>query len=127
MSIFENFENGKIFVSGKTVDADAIPWSPHAKFEGVALKHIITAKDTNGGFSFHIVRIMPHMKIGMHVHETQLETHEVIGGNGTCCLVGEKLAYDTGNIAVIPAGAQHEVQAGEEGLLIFAKFFPALC
>ncbi|WP_347223788.1 hypothetical protein [Bacteroides congonensis] len=27
-------------------------------FEGVELKHIITAKDTDGKFSYHLVRIL---------------------------------------------------------------------
>jgi len=97
------------------------------KFEGVALKHFITAKDTNGEFSYHLVRIAPGKKIGLHIHETQLETHEVVAGNGVCNTEGLELVYEVGNIAVLPAGVEHEVCAGNDGLYLFAKFYPALC
>ncbi len=30
-------------------------------------------------------------------------------------------------MAVIRKGEEHRVEAGEEGLVIMAKFFPALC
>lgn len=127
MSVFEKFENGKLFLSGKEIDISTIPWHPLAKFEGVALKHLITAKETSGVFSYHLVRILPNNKIGLHLHETQLETHEVIGGNGVCTMLGANLAYDIGIVTLLPAGIEHEVQAGKDGLLLFAKFIPALC
>ena len=127
MSIFKKFENGKMFLAGQEVELSAIPWSLHAKFEGVALKHLITAKDTAGEFSYHLVRVAPQKKIGVHIHETQIETHEIIAGYGTCNTMGNELVYKVGNIAVLPAGVEHEVVAGDEGLFIFAKFLPALC
>lgn len=127
MSVFEAFENGKLFIAGRILEVGTVAWSPHAKFEGVALKHLITANDTNGAYSYHLVRIEPHKRIGLHVHETQLETHEVIAGCGICKTEGKELAYEVGNLAVLPADAAHEVIAGDGGLFLFAKFFPALC
>jgi len=127
MTIFEKFEHGKLYLSGQELASESIAWSPHAKFEGVALKHLITAKDTNGKYSYHLVRIAPKKKIGLHVHETQLETHEVAAGYGVCNTAGQELVYEAGNIAVIPAGVEHEVIAGNDGLYLFAKFIPALC
>ena len=127
MSVFEQFENGKLYLSGREIDHTSIAWSLHAKFEGVALKHLITAKDTNGAFSYHLVKIEPQKKIGLHVHETQLETHEVIAGRGVCRTVHGELTYEAGRLAVLPAGNEHEVIAFEDGLYLFAKFFPALC
>lgn len=127
MSVFEAFENGKLFIAKRVVEVDSVSWSPHAKFEGVALKHLITAKDTNGAYSYHLVRIEPHMRIGLHIHETQLETHEVVAGSGICVVEGQEVIYEVGNIAVLPAGAAHEVNASDDGLFLFAKFIPALC
>ena len=103
------------------------PWSKHPVFEGVELKHIITSKKTNGQFSFHLVRIAPNKKIGNHIHEKQLETHEVISGVGVCINNGVELPYKAGNISIFPIGVPHEVIAGTEGLYLFAKFMPALC
>lgn len=128
MSVFEKFEAGELYLpSERQVQLKSIAWSPHAKFEGVALKHLITSKDTGGVFSYHLVRIAPQKKIGLHIHETQLETHEVIEGDGVCNASDHKMAYEAGVISVLPAGIEHEVTAGNDGLYLFAKFFPALC
>ena len=127
-NLFEKFnEGGKLLLPDATVTFDAIPWSKHPAFEGVELKHIITSERTNGQFSYHLVRIAPNKKIGNHIHEKQLETHEVISGTGVCVNDGVELPYETGVISIFPIGVPHEVIAGDDGLCLFAKFMPALC
>ena len=125
--LFEKFNNGELKLPNKTIAFKDIPWSKHPTFDGVELKHIITAKDTEGTFSYHLVRIAPNKSIKNHIHETQLETHEVISGKGICINDGKEIAYESGTISIMPAKVPHEVNAGEEGLFMFAKFFPALC
>ena len=127
-NLFEKFnEGGKLLLKDATVTFDAIPWSKHPAFEGVELKHIITSERTDGQFSYHLVRIAPNKKIGSHIHEKQLETHEVIAGTGVCVNDGVELPYETGVISIFPIGVPHEVIAGDDGLCLFAKFMPALC
>ena len=127
-NLFEKFnEGGKLLLKDATVTFDAIPWSKHPAFEGVELKHIITSERTDGQFSYHLVRIAPNKKIGSHIHEKQLETHEVISGTGVCVNDGVELPYETGVISIFPIGVPHEVIAGGDGLCLFAKFMPALC
>ncbi len=127
-NLFEKFnEGGKLLLKDATVTFDAIPWSKHPAFEGVELKHIITSERTDGEFSYHLVRIAPNKKIGSHIHEKQLETHEVISGTGVCVNDGVELPYETGVISIFPIGVPHEVIAGDDGLYLFAKFMPALC
>lgn len=125
--VFEAFNKGRLSIVEGDVAFDQINWSKHPTFEGVELKHIITAKDTDGHFSFHLVRIAAGKTIGNHIHETQLETHEVISGSGVCINGGKKIVYESGVISIIPAKIPHEVKAGNEGLYLFAKFMPALC
>ena len=127
LEVFESFNNGQLRLPGKTISFADIAWSKHPVFEGVELKHIITSKDTNGEYSYHLVRIAPNKSILDHIHETQLETHEVIAGDGTCINGGVSQQYTPGTIAILPAKVHHEVRAGEQGLYLFAKFFPALC
>lgn len=127
MEIFERFNKGILVLPEKEVDFGKLAWSKHPIFEGVELKHIITAKDTEGKFSYHLVRIAPDCSIGNHIHETQLETHEVIGGSGSCVNAGSAVLYEVGTISIMQAGAPHEVTAGPQGLCLFAKFMPALC
>ncbi len=127
-NLFEKFnEGGKLLLPDTTVSFDSIPWSKHPTFEGVELKHIITSEKTGGQFSFHLVRIAPNKKIGNHIHEKQLETHEVISGAGVCVNDGVELPYEAGTISIFPVGVSHEVIAGDDGLYLFAKFMPALC
>lgn len=126
-NLFETFNNGSLKMLTATLYFSDIPWSKHSAFEGVELKHIVTSKDTNGLFSYHLVRIAPNKSILNHIHETQLETHEVIYGNGLCVNAGCEIAYTPGSVSIMPAGVPHEVHAGENGLYLFAKFFPALC
>ena len=127
-NLFEKFnEGGKLLLPDATVTFDVIPWSKHPAFEGVELKHIITSERTDGQFSYHLVRIAPNKKIGNHIHEKQLETHEVISGTGVCVNDGVELSYEAGVISIFPIGVPHEVIAGDDGLCLFAKFMPALC
>lgn len=125
--LFEAFDNGSLKLPTTIVEFTDIPWSKHPTFDGVELKHIVTAEETAGQFSYHLVRIAPTKSIKNHIHETQLETHEVITGSGICINDGEKILYEPGTISIMPAGIPHEVKAGADGLYIFAKFIPALC
>ena len=126
-NLFESFNNGSLSLPTTVVKFADIPWSKHPAFDGVELKHIVTAKDTGGGFSYHLVRISPNKRIENHIHETQLETHEVIAGSGVCINDGIAIRYEVGTISVMPIGIPHEVTAGKDGLYLFAKFIPALC
>lgn len=125
--LFETFDNGSLRLPESTAEFADIPWTKHPAFDGVELKHIVSAKDTAGQFSYHLVRIAPGKSIGNHIHETQLETHEVIAGSGVCINDGVNIPYEPGVISVMPAGVPHEVNAGADGLFLFAKFMPALC
>lgn len=124
--LFEAFDNGSLKLPDSTTTFTDIPWAKHPVFEGVELKHIVTAKDTAGQFSYHLVRIAPGKSIASHIHETQLETHEVIAGSGVCVNDGAPVSYTPGVISIMPAAIPHEVNAGADGLFLFAKFMPAL-
>ncbi|MDR0563920.1 MAG: cupin domain-containing protein [Azoarcus sp.] len=124
--LFAAFEHGEIALPENKALRLEREWIPHTVFKGVALKHVLTAADTDGAFSYHLVRIEPDCMIGQHNHATQCETHEVIAGNGICQNGEIQVDYRPGVIAVIKAGTQHTVEAQEEGLLLFAKFIPPL-
>ena len=125
--VFEAFNSGRLEVPGKVVGFDDISWTKHPTFEGVELKHILKADETNGAYSFHLVRIAPNCSIKDHIHDPQLETHEVIAGCGECINDGTKIEYKPGVISIMSTKVHHEVHAGNEGLYLFAKFMPALC
>lgn len=127
-NLYEKFNNdGKLLLPNTAINFSDIPWNKSPANEGVELKHIVTAQQTNGEFSYHLIRIDPNMKIGNHTHKEQLETHEVIAGNGICINAGKELSYEPGIISIFPKNIPHEVTAGTNGLYLFAKFMPALC
>ena len=128
LTLFETFsEQGRLCAPDRpALPFDKLPWEPHPSFEGVELKHLVTGRETGGQFSYHLVRVAPGRVIGLHTHQTQLETHEVLAGGGACLCAGETLDYAPGVLAVLPKGVPHEVRAGAEGLCLFAKVLPAL-
>lgn len=66
--LFERFNTkGKLCFPGVTILFNDIPWSKHPTFDGVKLKHIVTAQETEGQFSYHLVRIAPGKTIGNHI------------------------------------------------------------
>ncbi|MGF6906364.1 cupin domain-containing protein [Fusobacterium sp. PH5-44] len=124
---FEKFaKEGKLVLDNSIIEFSKIQWSKHPTFDGVSLKHIVTSKETGGDFSYHLVKIEPNKKIGFHIHKDQLETHEVIFGEGKCINNDSEFCYQTGVISIFPIGIKHEITASTSGLLLFAKFFPAL-
>lgn len=125
--VFEAFASGCLRLPEKTIHFSAVEWKAHPSFAGVFLKHLVVSTDTAGRFSYHLVRIDPDKAIGDHVHATQLETHEVMAGSGAATGEGKRMAYAPGVVAVFEAGSRHSVEAGADGLLLFAKFMPALC
>lgn len=124
---FEIFENGNMLLPNYSKNFTELPWNQHPTFEGVELKHIITSAETEGQFSYHLVKIAPGKCIGEHIHQTQLETHEVVFGSGRCINNGKELEYKPGTLTIFPKAVQHAVYANEDGLYLFAKFMPALC
>jgi quercetin dioxygenase-like cupin family protein len=109
-----------------TCRAETRPWNPHPKFAGVALKHLVTAKDTGGRLSLHHVRIDPGCAIGDHAHAGQVEIHDVISGEGSCTVAGKEIRYHPGVMGIMPADTVHRVVAGKAGLLLLASFCPPL-
>lgn len=110
----------------RTEEAGTIPWMSHPAFQGVFLKHLVIGKDSGNSLSCHLVRVDPGMELGEHIHEGQWELHEVIQGSGTCRLGTRDFPYAVGRMTVIPQGMSHSVRAGQRGLILLAKFFPAL-
>jgi quercetin dioxygenase-like cupin family protein len=119
--LFESFARGHLV--GDEVGFEEVAWQKHAKFDGVELKVIIPFEKSGEGFSYQMVRIAPHCAIGLHTHENECETHEVIAGEGECIVDGKRHKYTAGTINILPARTPHEVHAGDDGLMLFAKFW----
>jgi quercetin dioxygenase-like cupin family protein len=118
--------DGSITYSDRDEQSGRIQWNEHPKFQGVYLKHLIRGEDTAGKLSCHLVKLDPDSVLEEHIHEDQWELHEVLEGKGDFTLAGRRTAYYPGRMGVIPKGMIHRVKAGADGLVLLAKFFPAL-
>ncbi len=126
MEISEQLARGSITFPDRSEEIDDLPWNEHPRFPGVFLKHLVKGVDTEGRLSCHLVRIEPRCALEEHVHDGQWELHEVLQGEGSFLVNGRETAYYPGRMAVIPKRAKHKVVAGSGGLVLLAKFFPAL-
>lgn len=104
----------------------ALPWNPHPKFAGVALRHLVTGADTGGRLSLHHVRIDPGSSIGDHIHAGMVEIHDVLSGGGICMLEGMEIQYLPGTMGIMPADQVHRITTGDTGMLLLATFSPPL-
>lgn len=120
--IFTLFDNGMLADSKKRIDLGSLEWNAHQQFAGVYLKNVVTADQTGGLFTCLLVRIEPGHAIGLHIHPSSVELHEVIKGDGVCHTEQGDIPYAPGTMAILPANAPHEVKAGGNGLFLFAKF-----
>jgi quercetin dioxygenase-like cupin family protein len=126
MNIANDFDNGKIYTKTEIIDAQNLDFVPHAKFKGVSLKQLVTGAMTGGQVSSHLVRVEPGCVLDTHIHEKNLEIHEVIAGSAKAMVGDKEVDYVPGVIGILPAGVPHRIAAGEEGIYILAKFTPAL-
>ncbi len=126
IDILNVIQDGLGFCTYDEINVKDLPWHEHPTFSGVALKHLITAQNTDGKFSSHLVRVTCGCEIGRHIHEGKWELHEVIKGHGKCIIESKEVNYYGGVTAVIPSDIPHIVKAGGEDLYILAKFVPAL-
>ena len=126
-TLFAKFSQGLVSVLNTETSANDKCWNAHPAFAGVSLKHLVSARDTGGQFSCHLVRIEPGHAIGLHAHPQSQEAHMVMGGSGKCRISGTSHHYQPGTTCLIAAATEHEVLAAHDGLELLAVFSPALC
>jgi quercetin dioxygenase-like cupin family protein len=124
--VVELFAMGKIVIPEKAVDAAKLPWYEHPGFKGVFLKDLVTAEDTKGAFSCHIVKVTMGCEVGEHYHNAEWEFNEVLEGSGSFIINGKKFACKAGFSYATPPGVTHSVSAPGEDIYLLAKFVPAL-
>jgi quercetin dioxygenase-like cupin family protein len=124
--IAEHIESGSITYMDRDDSVEGIPWNENPKFKGVYMKHLIKGTDTDVMISCHMVRINPNAILEEHAHENQWELHEVIEGEGNFTLESKETTYYPGRMGIISKGVSHKVIEGKNGLVLLAKFIPAL-
>ncbi|MCL1864769.1 MAG: cupin domain-containing protein [Spirochaetes bacterium] len=122
-----DLENNTIFINGEKVDEISnIKWNNHPKFSGVFTKTLFTGKDSSNNLSAMIIKIEPNHEIGDHIHKGKYELHEIISGYGIGIVGDKKIEYKAGVVSLIPNDIRHSVKAGDNGIILLAKFTPPL-
>jgi quercetin dioxygenase-like cupin family protein len=124
--VMELFDNGKVIFPGRDLDVAKLPWYEHPAFKGVFLKNLVTAADTKGAFSCHIVKIRKGSVVAEHSHNSEWEFNEALEGIGSFIINGKNYVCKPGISYATPPGMPHIVSAPEEDVYILAKFVPAL-
>ncbi len=125
--ISELFEQGAVLFPGLEVRAIEKPWYSHPAWNGVFLKDLVTAKETGGAFSYHLVRVSRNCEVADHDHESQWEWNVVLAGTGAFLVDGREIpVVRPGQTFVTPPRTHHTVSAGNVELSLLALFVPAL-
>ncbi len=120
------FESGRVALAAGAYSCTDKEWNAHPSCAGVRLKHLVAGEHTGQALSCHLVCLEPGASLSLHTHDPQWELHEVLEGAGEMLLDGKEIPYAPGAMSVIPRGCPHELRAGDNGLVLLAKFFPPL-
>jgi mannose-6-phosphate isomerase-like protein (cupin superfamily) len=72
-------------------------------------------------FSGHLLGFLPGQALPVHVHAHEDEVFDVIAGQGTIYLDGERVRVGPGSVIVVPPGVQHGfTNTGDEPWLVRA-------
>ena len=71
-----------------------------------------------------LMALKPGEEIGSEVHETIDQFFRIDEGNGTTVINGTEHKIKDGSAFVIPAGALHNVIAGDRGLKLYSVYSP---
>lgn len=72
-----------------------------------------------------LMALLPNEEIGIEVHEDNDQFFRIEKGNGKCIIDGNDYQISDGSAIVVPAGAQHNVIAGDQGLKLYTIYSPA--
>jgi quercetin dioxygenase-like cupin family protein len=109
----------------QSIDAAALPWTPHRTYQGVYAR-VLQGAETCADLEVRWVRIAPGTEISQHVHEHSAETY-VLAGEGAFAQGGDLISCHAGSCGFAAAGASHGVKnTGKEDLHLLAIFTPPL-
>lgn len=72
-----------------------------------------------------LMNLLPNEEIGMEMHDNVDQFFRIEKGSGKVLLNGEEHQISNGFAIVVPAGTEHNVIAGEEGLKLYTIYSPA--
>lgn len=72
-----------------------------------------------------LMSLLPNEEIGMEVHDNVDQFFRIEKGAGKITMNGEEHEISDGFAIVVPAGTEHNVIAGSEGLKLYTIYSPA--
>jgi mannose-6-phosphate isomerase-like protein (cupin superfamily) len=72
-----------------------------------------------------LMALLPNEEIGMEVHEDNDQFFRFEKGQGKVIIDGNEYEVSDGFAVVVPAGAQHNIVAGSDGLKLYTIYSPA--
>lgn len=72
-----------------------------------------------------LMSLLPNEEIGLETHTENDQFFRIEKGSGKVVLNGEEQPISSGLAVVVPAGIEHNIIAGEEGLKLYTIYSPA--
>lgn len=72
-----------------------------------------------------LMALLPNEEIGMEIHKDNDQFFRFEKGQGKVLIDGNEYEVKDGSAVVVPAGAEHNVIAGAEGLKLYTIYSPA--
>lgn len=72
-----------------------------------------------------LMSLLPNEEIGIETHPDNDQFFRIEKGSGKCIIDGNEYEISDGSAIVVPAGAEHNVIAGDQGLKLYTIYSPA--
>jgi mannose-6-phosphate isomerase-like protein (cupin superfamily) len=72
-----------------------------------------------------LMALLPNEEIGMEVHPDNDQFFRIEKGMGKAIIDGNEYEITDGSAVIVPAGSQHNVVAGADGLKLYTIYSPA--
>lgn len=72
-----------------------------------------------------LMSLLPNEEIGMEIHEENDQFFRFEKGSGKVLIDGTEYQVEDGDAVVVPAGSEHNVIAGDEGLKLYTIYSPS--
>jgi len=70
------------------------------------------------------MNLQPGQEVGMEIHPNNDQLFMIQKGKGFAVVQGKRMELFTGALLMVPAGTEHNIVAGEDGLLFYTVYTP---
>lgn len=105
--------------------SSSIEFDDHPKFAGVKISALVSSKESDVA-SVCFLDIEKNTTVPVHTHDPQVDSIYIVSGAGEIYANGQWNPIVAGDYIFVPAGDEHGIKSGDEGLRLFVHHSPPL-